>query len=1104
MRCNRVLSLDVLSHGGSPNCNFQEQLARIAGYEHQLIGKGSKIDHMHFFEFLSARSFTLIRKSSLVAIITFCLASVATAQTTTTITGTAQDNVGATLAGVKVTARHIDTGLSLSVVTAEDGRYVFPAMPVGNYEIRAELSGFRPLLRQGIRLVVGETAIVDLVLEAGALDETVTVTGEAALVNTETPELSYLVGERAIRELPLNGRNYTDLALLQPGVLAFPHRDGGSVVAHGLGMSINGQDPRSNVYLLDGTLQNDFTNGPAGSAAGTVLGIEAIREFRVEANTYGAEFGRNSGGQINALSKSGTNELHGSLYYFHRNDNFDARNFFDGERKPEFKRNQFGGSIGGPVSRDRAFYFFSYEALRENLGRTVSTVVPDDNARLGILPDPANPGRTITVQINPLVRPFLDEFPRANGPNLGGGLAAFNFGFAQTIDQNYFTGRLDHNVGDDDQFFARYTFDDADQFLPTDFPQFPRTFLSRNQFFTVEYRNNLSARTFQTFRGSYARTRIGQNVEANIAQPLTPFVPGRDLIGNIDIGGLPRFGTQSSANLRLVQNVFGIEHGLVHSRGRHLIKAGGLVERYQDNMVNPTFSLGTFTFANLSDFLRNRAQRFVGLPIEGALDRYWRFTLFGFYVQDTMKVSSRLNVSAGLRYEFSTQPIDINGRDSALPNIDDPAPTVGKLYENPTLKNFSPRVGFAWDLFGDGKTSLRGGYGLYFNTNNQQNLIVTVTNPPATPRVIIANPTLAPIFPVPPFERGVGNSIRPVQFDLENPYTNVYNLNLQRELWFDTVVTIGYAGSRGIHLLRSTDANIAIPQTLADGTIFFPVGAPRRNPAFSTIELKSSDGNSWYNALIFEVRKRFTQGLTFQSSYTLSRNIDTTQASTFFSDATNGTTTAFPEFPGFNYNKGLSDFHAKHNLAINFTWELPFAKGMDGTAGKVLDGWELTGIAQLRSGNPLTVFVQRNRSRSQWSPSNGPGIGFDRASLAPGRTHEDAVTGDPNQYFDPTAFVLPPAGTLGKLGRGTFIGPNLRTFDLAAVKKTRVASLGENTLIQFRVEAFNLFNRANFAPPSLTAFAGAVDNEQPLPSFGRIRSTITSSRQIQLGLRIAF
>jgi hypothetical protein len=323
-------------------------------------------------------------------------------------------------------------------------------------------------------------------------------------------------------------------------------------------------------------------------------------------------------------------------------------------------------------------------------------------------------------------------------------------------------------------------------------------------------------------------------------------------------------------------------------------------------------------------------------------------------------------------------------------------------------------------------------------------------------------------------------------------------------LWFDTVLTVGYAGARGIHLLRSGDVNLAVPQRLADGTLFFPPNAPRQNPAFSTIELKSSDGDSWYNAMVFEVRKRFSHGLDFQSSYTFSRNIDTTQASTFFSDATNGTTNAMPEFAGFDYNKGLSDFHAKHNWVVNFTWELPFAKGMTGAAGKLLDGWQLSGISNLRSGSPLTVFVSRNRSRSQWNPSIGPGLGLDRPSLAPGRTHEDAIKGDPNQWFDPAAFVLQPAGTLGNLGRGALTGPDLRAFDLSAVKNTRWSRLGESGNIQIRVEAFNLFNRTNFAPPSLLAFSGAVDNERPLASFGRVRSTVTSSRQIQLGLRILF
>ena len=1058
-------------------------------------------------------SFPLLSQRFSRTFLLICVLAVSvTAQTSSTITGDVKDTNGAVLAGVKVAAISSDTGLTRTTTSEGDGRFVFPSMAVGLYELRAESTGFETLTFPNVRLTVNDTTAVSLVMKVSTLSADVTINSGEALVNTQTPELSYLVSEQAIRELPLNGRNYTDLALLQPGVIGYAHRDGGSVVAHGLGMSINGQDPRSNVYLLDGTPQNDFTNGPAGSAAGTVLGVETIREFRVEANSYGAEFGRNSGGQINSVSKSGTNSWHGSAYEFHRNDNFDARNFFDGAKKPEFKRNQFGGSLGGPIQTDRLFFFFGYESLRENLGRTIRTVVPDLDARQGVVtrcsvtPAPgqdcpaANIIRT-TVGVNAAIRPFLDEFPLPNvGPaTVVGNLAAHAFGFQQQVRQHFLQGRFDYNRSDNAQFFARYTFDDADQLLPTDFPQFPRTFLSRNQFFTGEFRQTLSANTLNTFRLNFSRTRIGQNVEANTTNALTPFVPGQTLSGGIDIGGIPgRFGPQTSANLRLTQNIFGFEYGLTHSRGRHLIKAGAVVERYQDNMVNPTFSLGIFTFNSITDFLRNTPVRFIGISPNGALDRYWRFTLAGFYVQDSYRAHERLTLNGGLRYEAATLPVDIHGRDSALINLSDRAPTIGPLYQNPTLKNFSPRVGFAWDVFGNGRTSLRGGYGIYFNTNNQQNLIVTVTNPPATPRPVVNNPT----FPVPNFNGSL--SIRPVQFNLDNPYTQVWNLNLQRELWWNTVVTVGYAGSRGVHLLRSSDVNLPVPDIGPDGTPFYPVGRPRPNTAFTTIELKSSDGNSWYNAMILEVRKRFSRGFSAQASYTFSRNIDTTQASTFFSDATNGTTTAFPEFPDLDYNKGLSDYHAKNNLVVNFTWQVPFAQGLKGFAGAILDGWQLSGIGQMRSGNPLTVFVARNRSRSQWSPSLAPGIGFDRASIAAGFNAATAVVGNPSGYFNPAAFALPPAGRLGNLGRGVLIGPNLRTFDLSLVKNTRWSRLGESGLVQLRVEAFNIFNRANFGNPSLIAFTGAADNEQPLSTFGVIRSTVTSSRQVQLGVRLTF
>jgi hypothetical protein len=1021
------------------------------------------------------------------------------AQTTATLAGRILDTTGAAVPGVTLTARQTETALQRVAISDGQGRYTVPALPPGTYELRAELPGFRPLVRSGITLTIAETATINLTMTVGEVAEAITVIGAAPTVNTRTGELSYLVEERAIEELPLNGRNYTDLALLQPSVVAYPHRDGGSVVAHGLGMSVNGQDPRSNVYLLDGTLLNDMTNGPAGSAAGTALGMETVQEFRVETNAYSAEFGRMSGGQINVLTKAGSNDVGGSLYEFHRNDALDAKNYFDVAGKPPFTRNQFGGAVGGPLRRDKMFFFAGYEALHENLGRTISSTVPDENARRGFLPDPANPGTLLNVGINPGVAPYLAEYPTPNGRVFDDGTALHNFQFDQKLDQHFVQSRVDYNVGPGSQIFGRYTLDDAEQFLPTDYPQFPRYFISRNQFFTGEYRQVVTASTLGTYRFGYSRTRVGQQVEANTGTPLAPFVPGRALVGNIDVGGLNRFGTQSSVDVRFLQQVLSFQGDIATTRGRHLLKFGGLAERYLQDMVNPTFSLGTYSFANLRAFLENRATSFIGLTPQGQFDRYWRFWILGGYVQDEFPVNDRLTLNGGLRYEVMTLPRDINGRDSALINLTDRTAATGQLYEGADTNNVSPRAGFAWNLTGDGRTSLRGGYGMYFNTNSSQNLIVTVTNPPATPRVVFPNPT----FPNPPFDRTSGVSVRPIQWDIETPQLQQWNLNMQREIFGNTAVTVGYAGSRGKHLLRSNDVNTGVPVTGANGQPFFPAAAPRMNTAWTTIELKSSDGDSWYRALILEARRRWSNGFMFQSAYTWAKSEDTTQASTFFSDATNGTTSAFPEFIP-DYNKGLSDFHAEHNWVVNFSYDLPFGRNLTGAAGAVLGGWRVSGIINVRSGSPLTVFVQNNRSRSQWQPSLGPGIGRDRASYAPGFDAESAVTGDPNAWFNPAAFALPAAGTFGDTGRGDFIGPNLRTVDLSFVKDTAWPRLGTGGRFEVRIEAFNLFNRANFGPPQLIAFAGAADNEQPFPNFGRIRNTITSARQIQLGVRVRF
>jgi hypothetical protein len=1019
--------------------------------------------------------------------------STAPAQTSATLSGRIVDSSGGVLPGVTVVATQLERRIERTVVTGADGHYVIAALPVGNYEIRAELAGFNPLSKTA-RLAVGEAAVIDFELIVAAVTQDVQVVGDAGRVNTRTGELSYLVDSRAIEQLPLNGRNYTDLAFLQPGVTPFPHRDGGSVVAHGLGMSVNGQDPRANVYLLDGTLLNDMTNGPAGSAAGTTLGTESVQEFRVETNAYGAEFGRMSGGQINVITKAGSNTLRGSAYEFHRNDALDARNYFDSGEEPEFTRNQFGITTGGPIRRDKLFYFAAYEGLRENLGKTITSAVPDLNARRGLLPDPANPGQFLNVGVNAAVAPYVNAYPAPNGASLGDGTALHSFLFDQKLDQDFWQGRVDYNISPASQLFARYTIDDADQRLPTDYPQFPRAFLSRNQFATAELKQAYSSSWLGTYRFGYSRTRVGQDVEANTDLP--PFVPGRDYIGNFDVGGLQRFGTQSSVDVRFLQQVSSLQADMVWNRGRHLVRAGGLAEHYGQDMVNPTFSLGTYSFANLRALLENRATSFIGLTPSAVFERQWPFWLGAAYVQDEWRVHSRLTVTAGVRYEFMTMPIDEGGRDSALVNFTDRTATVGRLYEGADYDNLSPRLGFAWDVKGDGRTAVRGGYGLYYATNSSQNLIVTVTNPPETPRVVYQAPT----FPNPPFERASGLSIRPVQWDVETPSIHVWNVNAQQELGAQTAITLGYAGSRGRHLLRSNDLNTALPSTGADGLPFFAVGAPRQNTAWTTIEAKTSDGDSWYTAFIADARRRFANGWSVQGSYTWSDSEDTTQASTFFSDATNGTTSAFPEFIP-DYNRGPSDFNVRHNLVVNATWDIPWGSDLTGAAGAVLARWRVSAIGSYRSGYPLTVFVQNNRSRSQWQPSLGPGIGRDRPSYAAGFNAGNAVTGNPEQWFNPQAFVLQPAGTFGNVGRGELEGPDLRTVDLAFVKDARPSA---RTVLELRVEVFNLFNRANFGIPSLVAFAGAADGENVLGNFGRIRNTVTSARQMQLGVRLKF
>ena len=882
------------------------------------------------------------------------------------------------------------------------------------------------------------------------------------------------MSEDTIESLPLNGRNYTDLVFLQPGVIAFPFRDGGSVVAHGLGASVNGQDPRANVYLIDGTLMNDFTNGPAGSAASTSLGTETVREFRVEANAYSAEYGRSSGGQINVLTKSGTNDFHGSAYEYYRNDALDARNYFDSAEKPDFARHQFGATVGGPLRKDETFFFVGYEGLREDLGRTISTVVPNAAARSGILPAPG--GGTITVPVSPAVRPYLDAYPLPNGAELGGGLAAYRFPFGQTVDQDYFQARLDQNVGG-----ARPALP-ALHLRPGRASSSPPTSRSsrapssrRTSSRPREYRRVFSPTTLATFRLGYSRTRIGQDVEANVDLP--PFVPGRELMGAIDIGGHPALRAPDlgqpaapAGRLRLPRRPGPDARPAPAEGGRCWWSATSA-----PSATRPSASASTPSRAWRPSCATGPSASSASPP-RATWTREWPFTLLGAYLQDDLRLTRNFTVNAGLRFEYATLPEDSEGRDINMKDLKRGPGHRGAALREPAGPT-SPR-GWAspGTCQGDGRTSLRGGYGLYYGTNSQQNLIVTVTNPPFTPRPVIANPT----FPTPNFCSLGALSIRPYEYEIDTPRIHVWNVNVQRELFAPSRAHPRATRGRGARSCCATPTPTPpCPSSSPTVRCSSPPAAPARTASFSAIELKSSDGDSWYNALIAELRRTSARGLGFQASYTFSRNVDTTQASTFFSDATNGTVSAFPEF-GRDYNKGLADYHAKHNLVVNLTWDLPLARESQGLAKALLANWRVAMIGQYRSGPPLTAFVQGNRSRSLWSPSQGPGIGFDRPNLAPGRTPESAINGTPEQWFDPAAFVLQPAGQLGNLGRGALIGPDLRVVDVALAKRVPWSRLGPAGNLELRVEAFNVLNHANFGIPSLIAFSGQRDGEAPL------------------------
>ena len=1084
--------------------------------------------------------------------------------TSGTILGTVTDPQAAVIAGVTVSVKNLDTQLQRQVVTDSSGYYRVEALPVGRYEVRAERQGFKVTVNS-LTLTVGEEAVTNFKMEVGSLSEQVIVTSTGTEVETTTATMGGLVDEKKIRDLPLNGRSFDQLIYLQPGVTVATSAGSSPNQGRGTKFSVGGARLTSNLFMLDGTDMNDSQNFTPGGAGGQMFGVESIKEFKVITHNAPAEYGRSMGGIINAVSQTGTNNLHGDLFEFLRNSALDAKNYFDNANLPipPFKRNQFGGAVGGPVllphfgeggpavgyhGKDKLFFFANYEGLRETLGVTKNAVVPDANARTGKI------GTATPITVNPAVVPYVNLIPVANGPLIltstgtPTGFAQLQFSQPQPTRVNYFTGRVDWNRTSKDSLFVRYTIDDSSK-LRQDAPDhvmglFAENETHRNQYVTLQDTRVLSANKVNQLRFGFNRSTLQVNLlnQANVPASLS-FIPGQPF-GHVTITGMSPLGTVVNDPRSFFMNSYQPSDDFSVTHGNHAFKTGVFIERFQWNTAAFNRIGGDYSFASLKDFLTANVKSVV-VPFPGAdPHRSIRATLFAGYFQDDWRATRRLTLNLGLRYELTTVPTEKFGQSSFLLTPSDTALQIHTPFAG-NHKNFAPRVGLAWDVRGDGKTSVRAGFGMYYDQillNQFLNLFDRNPNPDLKSgwlTVTLPQPGIPAPFPNPlaaAQSAGAGFALQNTVFNnFKTPYLYQYSLEVQRQIAKNLVASVAYVGSRGKHLVERRDGNTPVPIVLAGGvpcnagavsatnpilpagTLCTPKTALRRNSKWADMQTRSLDGLSWYDSMQVSVLRRFAGGLQVQAAYTWSKSLDT--SSGLFSEEADNAATGVEIPDNIRNEKGLSNFDVRHNAIINALYELPFGKSLRGVGRQLFSGWQIGGIGTFAAGVPFTVENSANRSQNQATGSNFS----DRPNLVTGASNNpthgvsagctfgtgtSAITvaagtpvGTPSHWFDPCAFVPQPLGTFGNLGRNTLIGPGRSTVDFLVNKHFRISEKRE---LQFRTEVFNILNHPNFEAPNIN-FRRIFDGSgNLLPTFGQLTNTTSTSRQIQFGLKFIF